>query len=84
MKRVAVYTRVSTDAQTTENQQRELAKVSKQRGWKVIKVYTDHGISGSKGRDQRPAFDSLIKDATRGKFDIIAAWSVDRLGRSLT
>jgi DNA invertase Pin-like site-specific DNA recombinase len=83
MKRVAVYTRVSTDAQTTENQQRELAKVSKQRGWKVIKVYTDHGISGTKGRDQRPAFDSLIKDATRGKFDIIAAWSVDRLGRSL-
>jgi DNA invertase Pin-like site-specific DNA recombinase len=50
---------------------------------KVIKVYTDHGISSSKGRDQRPAFDSLIKDATRGKFDIIAAWSVDRLGRSL-
>jgi DNA invertase Pin-like site-specific DNA recombinase len=83
MKRVAVYTRVSTDAQTTENQQRELAKVSKQRGWKVIKVYTDHGISGTKGRDQRLAFDSLIKDATRGKFDIIAAWSVDRLGRSL-
>jgi DNA invertase Pin-like site-specific DNA recombinase len=34
-------------------------------------------------RDERPAFDNLIKDATRGKFDIIAAWSVDRLGRSL-
>jgi DNA invertase Pin-like site-specific DNA recombinase len=83
MKRVAVYTRVSTDAQTTENQQRELAKVSKQRGWKMVKVYTDHGISGTKGRDQRPAFDSLIKDATCRKFDIIAAWSVDRRGRSL-
>jgi DNA invertase Pin-like site-specific DNA recombinase len=65
MKRVAVYTRVSTDAQTTENQQRELAKVSKQRGWKMVKVYTDHGISGTKGRDQRPAFDGLIIDATR-------------------
>jgi DNA invertase Pin-like site-specific DNA recombinase len=83
MKRVAVYTRVSTDAQTTENQQRELRNVAKQRGWKMVKVYTDHGIGGTKGRDQRPAFDALIIDATRGKFDVIAAWSVDRLGRSL-
>ncbi len=83
MKRVAIYTRVSTDAQTTENQRRELEKVLKQRGWKLVEVYTDHGISGAKGRDQRPAFDRLIKDATRGRFDMIAAWSVDRLGRSL-
>jgi DNA invertase Pin-like site-specific DNA recombinase len=83
MKRVAVYTRVSTDAQTTENQQRELRNVAKQRGWKMVKVYADHGISGTKGRDQRPAFDGLIIDATRGKFDVVAAWSVDRLGRSL-
>ena len=83
MKRVAVYTRVSTDAQTTENQQRELENVIRQRGWETVEVYTDHGISGAKGREQRPAFDNLIKDATRGKFDIIVAWSVDRLGRSL-
>jgi DNA invertase Pin-like site-specific DNA recombinase len=83
MKRVAIYTRVSTDAQTTENQQRELENVTRQRNWEAVEVYTDHGISGAKGREQRPAFDKLIKDATRGKFDIIAAWSVDRLGRSL-
>jgi DNA invertase Pin-like site-specific DNA recombinase len=83
MKRVAIYTRVSTDAQTTENQQRELENVMSQRGWKMVEVYSDRGISGAKGREQRPAFDNLIKDATRGKFDIIAAWSVDRLGRSL-
>jgi DNA invertase Pin-like site-specific DNA recombinase len=83
MARVALYTRVSTDSQTTENQQRELERVAQQRGWELIKVYTDHRISGAKGRDQRPAFDRLIGDATRAKFDIVAAWSVDRLGRSL-
>src|SRR5713226_2003174 len=83
MKRVAMYTRVSTDAQTTENEQSELEKDIRQRDWETVEVYTDHGISGAKGREQRPAFNNLIKDATRGKFDIIAAWSVDRLGRSL-
>jgi DNA invertase Pin-like site-specific DNA recombinase len=83
MKRVAIYTRVSTDAQTTENQQRELKQVIEQRRGELIKVYVDHGISGAKGREYRPAFDKLIKDATRGKFDIIMSWSVDRLGRSL-
>ena len=46
-------------------------------------VFEDSGISGAKGREKRPAFDGLLKDATRGKFDIVAAWSVDRLGRSL-
>jgi DNA invertase Pin-like site-specific DNA recombinase len=51
--------------------------------WKVVEVYEDAGVSGAKGRDQRPSFDRLLKDATRGKFDIVAAWSVDRLGRSL-
>jgi DNA invertase Pin-like site-specific DNA recombinase len=82
-KRVAVYLRVSTGGQTTENQRRELAAVAKQRGWKVVEVYEDAGVSGTKGRDKRPSFDRLLKDATRGKFDIVAAWSVDRLGRSL-
>ena len=41
------------------------------------------GISGAKGRDKRPAFDRLLTDATKGRFDMVAAWSVDRLGRSL-
>ena len=41
------------------------------------------GISGAKGRDKRPAFDRMLKDATAGKFDMVMAWSVDRLGRSL-
>jgi DNA invertase Pin-like site-specific DNA recombinase len=60
-----------------------LRQVAAARGWKVVEVYTDHGISGAKGRDKRPAFDRLHKDATRHRFDIVMAWSVDRLGRSL-
>jgi DNA invertase Pin-like site-specific DNA recombinase len=46
-------------------------------------VYRDHGVSGAKGRDKRPAFDKLCKDAARCQFDMVMAWSVDRLGRSL-
>lgn len=82
-KRVALYLRVSTDGQTTENQRLELAAVAERAGWQIVEVYEDAGISGAKGRDQRPAFDRLLKDAARRRFDLIAAWSVDRLGRSL-
>jgi DNA invertase Pin-like site-specific DNA recombinase len=52
-------------------------------GWHVIDFYEDAGISGSKGRDKRPGLDRLLRDATGRKIDMIAAWSVDRLGRSL-
>ena len=83
IRKVAIYARVSTDHQTTENQLRELREVASRSGWQVTKEYVDHGISGAKGRDKRPAFDALIKDAVRKEFDVIAAWSVDRLGRSL-
>lgn len=81
--RVALYLRVSTDGQTTEHQRRELEARAAASGWDVVKVYEDAGISGAKGRDKRPGFDALLKDATRRKFDMVAAWSVDRLGRSL-
>ncbi len=82
-KRTALYLRVSTEEQTTENQRRELEETAKRAGWEIVEVYEDAGISGAKGRDKRPAFDRLLKDAARRKFDIVAAWSVDRLGRSL-
>src|ERR1700691_2567732 len=52
-------------------------------GHEVVEVYRDHGISGGKGRDKRPAFDALCHDATQRRFDVVMAWSVDRLGRSL-
>ena len=81
--RVAIYLRVSTDGQTTDNQRLELNRVASQRGWQITGVYDDNGVSGSKGREHRKEFDRLLKDATRRKFDLVAAWSVDRLGRSL-
>lgn len=82
-RRAALYLRVSTLDQTTENQRRELEHVAERAGWTIDQVYEDAGVSGAKGRDRRPAFDRLLKDATRRRFDLIAAWSVDRLGRSL-
>jgi DNA invertase Pin-like site-specific DNA recombinase len=83
MRRAAVYLRVSTLDQTTANQERELREVASRMGCEIVKVYKDHGISGAKGRDKRPAFDALCRDAAQRKFDMVIAWSVDRLGRSL-
>jgi DNA invertase Pin-like site-specific DNA recombinase len=83
MKRAVFYLRVSTLDQTTANQERELREVASRMGCDVVKVYKDHGISGAKGRDKRPAFDKLCRDAARREFDMVMAWSVDRLGRSL-
>ena len=82
-KRAALYVRVSTDAQTVENQIRELRQVAGRRGWDVAEVYNDAGISGAKGRNGRPGLDSMLNDASRRKFDIVMAWAIDRLGRSL-
>ena len=83
MKRAVLYLRVSTIDQTTANQERELREIAARMGCDITKVYKDHGISGAKGRDKRPAFDALCRDATKRQFDVIMAWSVDRLGRSL-
>lgn len=82
-KRAAIYLRVSTAGQTTANQLRELRKVADQRGWQVTEVYEDHGVSGSKGREQRPGLDRLHRDCARGKVEVVMAWSIDRLGRTL-
>src|SRR5260221_5571250 len=83
MRRAVVYLRVSTIEQTTANQERELREVAGRMGCEIVKVYKDHGISGTRGRDKRPAFDRLCRDAARREFDMVMAWSVDRLGRSL-
>ena len=83
-KRAALYARVSTDGQTTENQLSELRLAAERNGWPIVKEYVDQGISGAKGRDQRPAFNALWKGATRREFDVVMVWAVDRLGRSLT
>jgi DNA invertase Pin-like site-specific DNA recombinase len=81
--RAAIYARVSTDSQTVENQIRELMQIAERRGWEVVETYTDAGISGAKGRAQRPGLDRLLKDASRRKFDVVMSWAIDRVGRSL-
>lgn len=81
--RVALYLRVSTTDQTCANQRMILQDTAQRQGWQVVQVYEDAGISGAKGRDHRPAYDQLLKGVVRGEFDMVASYSVDRLGRSL-
>ncbi len=80
-KRAAIYVRVSTDKQTVENQLRELRQIAERRHWQVIEEYHDAGISGATGRKDRP--DKLLQNAQRRRFDVVMAWAIDRLGRSL-
>jgi DNA invertase Pin-like site-specific DNA recombinase len=89
-KRAALYLRVSTDQQTVENQRRELRQIAERRGWEIVEEYNDAGISGAKPRRKsqvgfawRPRLDQMMNDARRRKFDVVMAWSIDRLGRSL-
>jgi len=82
-KRAAIYVRVSTDKQTIENQVAALRQIAERRGWEVVEQYHDAGISGAKGRDRRPGLDQMLNDVSRRKFDVIMAWAIDRLGRSL-
>ena len=81
--KLAIYARVSTNEQTTENQVRELTEWADRAGHEVVRIYDDNGVSGAKGREYRKEFDKLLKGAVRREFDLVAAWSVDRLGRSL-
>ena len=82
-KRVALYLRVSSDSQTVENQLQELQAVAQRLDWHIVEVLADEGISGAKGRDKRPGYDKLMKMVARKEIQLIACWSVDRLGRSL-
>ncbi len=82
-RRVALYARVSTDRQSTENQLRDQRQAADRLGWNVVADFVDRGISGAKGRKDRPQLDALLRGVARKDFDVVAAWSVDRLGRSL-
>lgn len=83
MRRAVLYLRVSTDKQTVKNQEIQLRQVAERRGWEVVAVYDDAGISGAKGRKDRPGLDRLLNDGSKGKFEVVMAWSIDRVGRSL-
>lgn len=80
--RVVIYSRVSTSKQTTDNQVLELKEVCRRNNWNIIREITDNGISGAKGRFQRPGFDELHKIISRKEVDMVVVWSLDRLGRS--
>ena len=84
-KRVAIYTRISTSdgQQTIDNQLRDLTAAGKRLGWDIVAFYADEGISGAKGRDKRPGLDALLKGIARREFEMVASWSICRLGRSL-
>jgi len=83
MKRVAIYARVSTQSQNTENQLLELRQVAERMGYMVVQEFVDHGISGAKSRIHRPALDAMLKLATQRKIEMILCWDISRLGRSL-
>ena len=84
MKRVAAYIRVSTDKQSTESQLLAIKDTIQRSGDVLVQVYEDHAISGGKSRQDRPALDSMLKDAGAEKFDKIIVWDITRLGRSLS
>jgi DNA invertase Pin-like site-specific DNA recombinase len=83
IKRAAIYLRVSTDKQTVENQRIALAAVAERRGWQIVGTFSDKGISGAKSREDRPGLDDMLKRAQRREFDVVMAWAIDRIGRSL-
>ena len=78
MKKVCIYARVSDPSSNPENQLVELREVAKRNGWSVVKEYVDHGISGAKGRDERPQFDGMLNSAIRKEVDMVMFWSIDR------
>jgi DNA invertase Pin-like site-specific DNA recombinase len=79
---VAVYVRVSTSGQTTENQLIELSEVCERNKWHIVEVYNET-ISGTKSVDERAELNRLMQDASRKKFSKVVVWSVDRVGRSM-
>jgi len=83
MKRVAIYARVSTDKQTCENQHIELRAIADRCGYTIVTEFVDTGISGAKGRADRPALNEMMKAATQRRFDMVMVWDISRLGRSL-
>lgn len=83
MKRAALYLRVSKHDQTIDNQRIELERVAAAKGWKIVSVFKDEGISGSFGRGVRSQYDAMLKKGVQAQHDVVMAWDVSRLSRSL-
>jgi DNA invertase Pin-like site-specific DNA recombinase len=80
MKTVALYLRVSSVDQHPETQLYDLRAMAQQRGFQIVAEYTDR-ISGTKAR--RPGLDDLLRDARRGRFQVLLVWASDRIARSV-
>ena len=78
----AIYLRVSTKSQDTDNQLQPLKDYAHRCGYEVVGIYEDKGVSGVKS--SRPSLDQMVLDARRRKFSMILAWSIDRVGRNMT
>ena len=83
VRKVAIYSRVSTLDQTIDNQLLELRDHCSKMGWEIVKEYSDEGLSGTLSREKRPALNALIKDAYRKRFDSVVCWDISRIGRSM-
>ena len=84
MKRAALYIRVNKNEQTIDNQRLELERVASARGWKIVSVFKDEGISGAFGRGVRSQYDAMLKKGVQAQHDVVMAWDVSRLSRSLS
>ncbi len=79
--RVALYARVSTDAQDPEVQLSAVRSHAANRGWEIVEEFIDKGFSGAK--EKRPALDRLMRAAWDRKFQAVLVWRFDRFARSV-
>ena len=84
MKRAVLYLRVSKQDQNIENQRSELERVANARGWRIVGTFKDEGISGAFGREVRAQYNAMLKQGMQAKYDVVMAWDVSRLSRSLS
>lgn len=82
-KTVGLYCRVSTSSQDVSLQIEQLRSVAQKNNWVIVDEYVDSGISGIKGRDERPEFDRLCRDIARKRFDLVATFDASRISRSV-
>lgn len=76
--KIALYLRVSTDKQETENQAIQLREFATKQGWQIVREYCDYE-TGSKS--DRAEFKRMFEDASKHKFDLLLFWALDRLSR---
>ena len=79
MTRAAIYLRVSKGEQHAENQRPAVDQIVEKRRLELVDVY-EESVSAAK---RRPEFDRMLKDARKGRFDVLVIWAIDRFGRSM-